>query len=147
MKSSIPSPAPLFKETSLWAGFLLSTVRTLHRTSFDYSRQSAHPFGASARYRTLPQTFPTFCTAYKVALSRHCRQSARYHLRLPPFTLPVASERPLIASSRLAPVIAAGPAQKSATAAYDKRHLIEFVTVAIAFILEFKPYSLRSHSH
>ncbi|MFP1784273.1 hypothetical protein, partial [Lonsdalea quercina] len=40
--------APLIKETSLMAGFLLSEIRTLHRTSFDYSPQAAHPFGASA---------------------------------------------------------------------------------------------------
>ncbi|HHT1055146.1 TPA: hypothetical protein ACTYA0_004973, partial [Raoultella ornithinolytica] len=38
----------LFKETSLSAGFLLSAIRTLHRTPFDYSRHAAHPFGASA---------------------------------------------------------------------------------------------------
>jgi hypothetical protein len=30
------------------AGFLLSEIRTLHRTSFDYLPQAAHPFGASA---------------------------------------------------------------------------------------------------
>ncbi len=30
------------------AGFLLFCDRTLHRTSFDYSPQAAHPFGASA---------------------------------------------------------------------------------------------------
>jgi len=30
------------------AGFLLLAKRTLHRTSFDYSPQAAHPCGASA---------------------------------------------------------------------------------------------------
>jgi len=30
------------------AGFLLSGVRTLRLTPFDYSPQAAHPFGASA---------------------------------------------------------------------------------------------------
>jgi hypothetical protein len=30
------------------AGFLLLEIRTLHRTSFDYSPQAAHPSGASA---------------------------------------------------------------------------------------------------
>ncbi|SCX46930.1 hypothetical protein SAMN02927897_01725 [Kosakonia sacchari] len=30
------------------AGFLLLGRRTLHRTTFDYSPQAAHPFGASA---------------------------------------------------------------------------------------------------
>ncbi|CBG90240.1 hypothetical protein TA05_01275 [Citrobacter rodentium] len=30
------------------AGFLLLELRTLHRISFDYSPQAAHPFGASA---------------------------------------------------------------------------------------------------
>src|SRR5471032_1846417 len=44
-----PSPGTLFKETSLRAGFLLSVVRTLHRTPFDYSSHTeTHPFGASA---------------------------------------------------------------------------------------------------
>ncbi|MCS2169140.1 hypothetical protein MUU46_02190, partial [Scandinavium sp. TWS1a] len=43
--------APLFKETSLRAGFLLSGVWTLHRTPFDYSPQAAHPFGANAKAR------------------------------------------------------------------------------------------------
>ncbi|MFP1741339.1 hypothetical protein, partial [Lonsdalea quercina] len=43
--------APLIKETSLMAGFLLSGVRTLHRTPFDYSPQAAHPSGASASTR------------------------------------------------------------------------------------------------
>ena len=37
--------APLFKETSLRAGFLLSGIRTLHRTPFDYSPLAAHPTG------------------------------------------------------------------------------------------------------
>src|SRR5471030_3347796 len=46
---SIPSPGTIFKETSLRAGFLLSVVRTLHRTPFDYSSHTeTHPFGASA---------------------------------------------------------------------------------------------------
>ncbi|VDZ71796.1 Uncharacterised protein [Atlantibacter hermannii] len=40
--------APLFRKTSLRAGFLLLENRTLHRTPFDDSPPSAHPFGASA---------------------------------------------------------------------------------------------------
>ncbi|MBL0874416.1 hypothetical protein HLB02_13630 [Serratia nevei] len=42
---SIPSPGTIFREPSLWLGFSLSGVRTLHRTTFDYSAQSPHPAG------------------------------------------------------------------------------------------------------
>ncbi len=46
---SIPSPGTIFRETSLIAGFLLSSVWTLHRTrSIIRSASSAHPCGAVA---------------------------------------------------------------------------------------------------
>ncbi len=44
-----PSPGTIFRETSLTAGFLLSSVWTLHRTrSIIRSASSAHPCGAVA---------------------------------------------------------------------------------------------------
>ena len=45
-----PSPGTLFKENPPVAGFLLSEIRTLHRTAFDYSSHTeTRPCGVSGR--------------------------------------------------------------------------------------------------